>query len=111
MKIFKFLFNDYILFFINLFVLIIIYLNFILNENLTILIEILIIGMSYYFISLFTSIIILFFLYICIKNVFDMKTTWSILKKLQIVSYIFYKYFNEINYIKDFELKLKIFID
>lgn len=105
MKIFKFFSNDYILFFINFFIVFVIYINSILSENYNLIIEVLFICITYYFTSILTSFIIVFLLFFKIRNSF--KKDMIVFSKLEIVAHIFDEYFDEINSIEDFELKLK----
>lgn len=106
MKIFKLLTNDYVLFLITLILMSFVYLN-IQYQFFNIFIEILFIGILYYLISLLVSSIVVVLLYLNVKSVFNNKTRYNILKKIEIVSSIFSEYFDEINSSKDFERKLK----
>ncbi len=108
MKILKIFTNDIILFCINLVMLIIIWFNFI-DFDSNYFIEILAIGLLYYLISLLSSFSIVFLLYLQVKDTF--KKSSSFFYKFELISYIFGEYFDEIDTIKDFELKLKRFID
>lgn len=106
MKILKTLTNDYVLFSISFTVVFFIWFNY-LNSNFSIFIEVIIVGVLYYFISLFTSIAVVFLIYLKIKNTFDKDKYLSIFHKLEIVTYIFSKYHDDINTTKDFQLKLE----
>lgn len=105
MKILKFFSNDYLLFLINFFVVFIIYLNFILNQNYNLIIEVLFICLFYYFTSILTSFIIIFLIFFKIRNSF--KKDVILISKLKTIAYVFNEYFEEINSIEEFELKLK----
>ena len=105
MKIFKFFSNDYILFFINFFIVFVIYINSILSENYNLIIEVLFICITYYFTSILTSFIIIFLIFFKIRNSF--KKDVILISKLKTIAYVFNEYFEEINSIEEFELKLK----
>lgn len=106
MKILKLLTNDYVLFLITLILMSFVYMN-IEYQFFNMFIEILLIGILYYLISLLVSSIVMILLYLSVKSVFQNKTKYNIFKKLEIVSIIFSEYFDEINSSKDFERKLK----
>lgn len=104
MRILKILTHDIILFCLNLVVLIFIWFNFV-NFDLNNFIEILVMGILYYLISLVTSFTIVFLLYLQVKNSF--KKCSGFFYKLGLVSSIFSEYFDEICSVEDFELKIK----
>jgi len=106
LRILKFITNDFILFLVNITILTLIYYNYI-YQSFDIIKEILLITISYYLISLVTSASITISLYIIVKPVFYGIIKYTILKKLEIISYIFSEYYDDINNLKDFELKLK----
>ena len=103
--------NDLVLFSLNMIILIIIYIHFI-NQYfiLNLWLEILSIAICYYFISLITTSLIICLLYQKIKLVFTSLDELSILRKFEIISYVLDKYYDEINSIDDFELKLKNYL-
>lgn len=106
MKIFKALTSDIVLFIINFVVLVFIWFNFF-NHNSNIFIEVFFIGVLYYLVSLLTSFIVVFLLYLKIKSIFEIDINKSLFYRLEIVSHIFSEYFDEIHEIKDFELKFQ----
>jgi len=106
LKILKLFTNDVFLFVINMIVLVFGYIYFI-NYDFNIFIEIILIGMAYYIVSFITTVVVIFLIYFRIKSVFKQSAKNSFAKKLVITSFIFSEYFDEINSVKDFELKLK----
>ena len=107
MKIFKLLTNDVVLFCINLLILASVYHHILYSQDFNIFIEISLLALFYYLISLSTSLSILLLLYLKVKSTFGRNVQWSIFKKLEIMSYIFSEYFDEINCSKDLDLKVK----
>lgn len=104
MRILRIFTNDIVLFFINLVAVISIWFNFV-DFDSNYFIEILAIGVLYYLISLLNSFGIVFLLYLQVKDTF--KKNSGFFYNLELVSYIFSEYFDEIYSVKDFELKLK----
>lgn len=104
MKVLKFMSNDYILYLINFFILYLIYLNYILNQNYNLFIEILIICVIYYFISLIISFTIVFLLFLKVRK--KLGKDMLLVSKLKLVANIFNEFFDEIHCIEDLELKL-----
>jgi len=106
LKILKLFTNDVFLFVLNMIILVFGYIYFV-NYDFNIFIEIMLIGMAYYIVSFITTAVVIFLIYFKIKSVFKQSTKNSIAKNLVITSFIFSEYFDEINSVKDFELKLK----
>lgn len=104
MRILKIFTNDIVLFCINLVVLILIWFSLV-DFDSNYFIDILAIGALYYLISLFSSFCIVFLLYLQVKDTF--KKSSGFFYKFELTSHIFGEYFDEIDTIKDFELKLK----
>lgn len=106
MKVFKFLANDIVLFLINILIVIVFYFNFVFN-SFNILSEIFFIGVFYYIISLFTSVILIGILYIFVRKSFPNYLSHSFIKKLEIISFTFNKFYDDIDNICDFKSKLR----
>jgi hypothetical protein len=106
MNVIKFLVNDYVMFIFNILTLVLIYLVFIDSRMFSLLIEILMIGIIYYFFSLLYTFCIVILIYLKVKKSFRRNLKWNIFKKLEIVSSVFDKYFDEIDYIDDLKLKI-----
>lgn len=75
------------------------------NQNYNLIIEVLFICLFYYFTSILTSFIIIFLIFFKIRNSF--KKDVILISKLKTIAYVFNEYFEEINSIEEFELKLK----
>lgn len=111
MKSIKLLTNDFVLFLVNMVILTFIYFNFIYQcFDVNLLVEIFSIAISYYFISLFTTLVVLTFLYNYVRSAFNINFKYSMFKKLEIVSSVFDKYYDDINSLDDLELKLKDYL-
>lgn len=111
MYIIKLLINDFIVFLLNMIILSITYTNFIYQNFATNLaLEMLCIALSYYIISFLNAISIVYLLYLRVNFVFDKYQKLTIFKKLEIVSYIFDRDYEELYSTDDFELKLKNYL-
>jgi len=86
-------------------ILILVYASLPIHINISI--EIILLIVSYYIISSITTMSVILILYIMVKLAFKTPSTYSIFKELEFSSYIFDKYYDDINSFKDFELKLK----
>lgn len=106
MKVFKFLANDIVLFLINIFIVMVFYFNYLYN-SFNILSEIFFIGVFYYVTSLFTSLCVICILYIFVRKSFPNYFSHSFIKKLEIISFTFNKFYDDIDNICDFKSKLR----
>jgi len=110
LKIFKFIANDYFIFLLNMSILGIIYINFFYINYITdIWTEMAIIAICYYVISVIVTVCIVFFLYTKVACLFS-NTNYTIFKKLEIISYLFDVYYEEVNNTDDFELRIKEYL-
>lgn len=105
MLLFKLFINDFFLFALNILILMLIYTSLSIHINISI--EIILLIVSYYIISSITTMSAILTLYIMVKSAFITTSKYTIFKKLELTSYIFDKYYDDINSFKDFELKLK----
>ncbi|MDQ1339208.1 MAG: hypothetical protein QG567_359 [Campylobacterota bacterium] len=111
LNILKIFLNDFILFSLNMIVVGIVYINFIYqNFHINSGLEILSIALIYYAASIFNTMFIVFLLYLIVHCAFHKHKGISVFKKLEMVSYLFDKYYEEIDNIDDFELKLNNYL-
>jgi len=111
LKIFKLFTNDFILFIINIIILASVYFNYVYkNYNVVLFLEMFGVAVGYYFISLLTSLIYIVLLYLFINSVFTIHRNYTIFKKLEIISFVFNEYYDDINSLADFRLAVKKYL-
>ena len=110
MKTFKLFTNDIVLFLTNTALLIYIYLNCLQYCKMSLALEIFILGIGYYFVSVGTTLLVVLILYLTTYSLFSQIDNYSIFKKLEILVFVFDNNYKDINNVYDYKLKVQEYL-